>query len=659
MDMKCVVCKTPLKECKLRFTCPHFICNQCLGREILLKKFSFLESTKNVIIPCPCLSGKLEISYKTCLENLKESQTKLQTKILCKEHNINVINYCSDCKIWLCEECKSTFHNNYFPYHKLLSSDKMNNSKCFYHRGEIKNIFCKTCNILICKECSKEEFHINHATFSLDEYKKMVKNKSKLLKFKNYESLYYFICDKEQKFLNEFIDDITITKKKIDEALKNLQKLKDNYTSKTNEQLSNLKNIFSIIKQTYQNYYNEMTCEKIDVGSFDFLSTIKEELFNIKYKSYNKTELEKACQNLEKLNLNQFYKLKFNFRPLLYKNNQTILSQNPLTCIIELKNYKERAFLCGLNNGIIEMYKKEHNFYNKISEIEAHKDTINILTELSYQENNGFLSGSSDKTIKFWSYEEDNNLSNKKTTNRTNDTTNKENENMNLVKIKCLHIFDNIHKGKIISLLELKNGKIVSSGSDNRIKIWEINNITDFIDIRNKVSYERSLIEIDNNKLISGSSDGRIKLWDILTGELKNLFMGHTNSINCLEKISNNKIISGSSDSIIILWDLKNKKNNKKLLGHKGPIINFCYNDNQNILVSCSLDNIIKIWNMEELTCIGNITNAHNLMIYGVISFNNEIISVGNDRKIQFFIKDIDDSNFIEEGDEENYENFE
>ena len=60
MDMKCVVCKTPLKECKLRFTCPHFICNQCLGREILLKKFSFLESTKNVIIPCPCLSGKLE-----------------------------------------------------------------------------------------------------------------------------------------------------------------------------------------------------------------------------------------------------------------------------------------------------------------------------------------------------------------------------------------------------------------------------------------------------------------------------------------------------------------------------------------------------------------------------------------------------------------------
>ena len=36
--MKCVVCKTPLKECKLRLTCPHFICNQCLGREMLKMK---------------------------------------------------------------------------------------------------------------------------------------------------------------------------------------------------------------------------------------------------------------------------------------------------------------------------------------------------------------------------------------------------------------------------------------------------------------------------------------------------------------------------------------------------------------------------------------------------------------------------------------------
>ena len=240
-----------------------------------------------------------------------------------------------------------------------------------------------------------------------------------------------------------------------------------------------------------------MTCEKIDVGSYDFLTIIKDELFNIKYNSYNKIELEKACENLEKINLNQFYKLKFKFRPLQYINKQTILSQNPLTCIIELKNYKERAFICGLNNGMIEMYKKEHNLYNKVSQIEAHNETINILTELSYQENNGFLSGSSDKNIKFWTYEDDDNNTNKKITNRTNDTTNRENENINLIKIKCLYTFDNIHKGKIISLLELKNGKIVSSGSDNRIKIWEINNKTDFINIRNKVSYERSLIEIN------------------------------------------------------------------------------------------------------------------------------------------------------------------
>ena len=53
--------------------------------------------------------------------------------------------------------------------------------------------------------------------------------------------------------------------------------------------------------------------------------------------------------------------------------------------------------------------------------------------------------------------------------------------------------------------------------------------------------------------------------------------------------------------------------------------------------------------------------NYNNDMINDIeLNFNdNEIISVGNDRKIQFFIKDIDNSNFIDEGDEENYENFE
>ena len=33
----------------------------------------------------------------------------------------------------------------------------------------------------------------------------MVKNKSKLLKFKNYERLYYYICDKEQKCLKNLL----------------------------------------------------------------------------------------------------------------------------------------------------------------------------------------------------------------------------------------------------------------------------------------------------------------------------------------------------------------------------------------------------------------------------------------------------------------------
>ena len=649
MDMECKFCKRALTECKLRSTCGHFICNKCLGREILLRKFSPLSSTKEVKISCSCESGEFDISYKDCLENLKASQTKLQQKILCKEHNKNVINYCQDCKIWLCEECKSNFHNNYFPNHKLLSSDKMNNSKCFYHKGQIKNIFCKDCNTLICKECSEDDNHNYHSTFTVEEFKTMVKNKSKLLNFNNYNKIYNFICEKEQTFVNEFIEDIESTKKYIDQALESLNVLKQNYINKTKEQINNLQEIFSIIKQTYENFYNEMSCEKIDVGSFDFLDSVREELNNIKYESYNKKELTKACEYLNKIYKDQFYKLQFSFKPMEYINNQTILSRAPLTYIIELENYKDRAFICGLNNGYIEMYSKENKEYKRISEVQAHNGSITVLSELSHQDEPGFLSGSNDKSIKIWSYdEESNNYTNKKTTSRTNDD-----DNNNLIKLKCLYTLDNLHKGSIISLCEMENGKIASSGSDNKILIWKVKDKSEeFINIRERVKYERSLISINENTLISGSSDGNVKLWDVSTGELKKIFTGHSKSVTCLSKISDDKIISGGSDSLIIVWDLNKKKNNKILKGHQKGIIQIWYSS-QGILASCSFDNTIKIWDMESLSCIGTIFNAHSNMIYGVICYSKEIVSVGNDRKIQLF------KNTIKDEDGDNYADFE
>ena len=36
--MKCKFCKRALTEYKLRSICGHFICNKCLGREILLRE---------------------------------------------------------------------------------------------------------------------------------------------------------------------------------------------------------------------------------------------------------------------------------------------------------------------------------------------------------------------------------------------------------------------------------------------------------------------------------------------------------------------------------------------------------------------------------------------------------------------------------------------
>ena len=46
MEMKCSMCNSVLSSSNLKFSCSHFLCNKCLSRRLLLKKFSPLTTTK-------------------------------------------------------------------------------------------------------------------------------------------------------------------------------------------------------------------------------------------------------------------------------------------------------------------------------------------------------------------------------------------------------------------------------------------------------------------------------------------------------------------------------------------------------------------------------------------------------------------------------------
>ena len=76
-----------------------------------------------------------------------------------KEHaEIDAINYCKKCDIYMCNKCEK-YHSYIFPGHKLLNLDKdnseINSGFCQvenHHQIEL-DFYCKNHNVLCCGLC--------------------------------------------------------------------------------------------------------------------------------------------------------------------------------------------------------------------------------------------------------------------------------------------------------------------------------------------------------------------------------------------------------------------------------------------------------------------------------------------------------------------------
>ena len=661
--MKCSFCKSVLSKSNLKFSCSHFLCNKCLSRKLLLSNFSGLTNTTSVVMNCDC-GGKITVPYSTCLNDISASEVQKKKNKYCNKHNAISDTYCPICRLWLCPECISSFHYEYFKNnHKLCPEDKMITSKCFYHRENTNDYFCKTCNKLICHKCisdttNTDNLHNNHATFSLEDYHKLIKNKKKYLKYKTYDEIMRFIDSRENEITKDFGDKCQESKKYIEEAIKKLEDLKNNYISKYNQQLTNLKNIFSIIRQSYKNFYKELDGDKIDLVSFEFISNVNNELNNISYSPVNFDLIETIHKSVDKINSSSYYKIKFNFKKLFYEKSQTIETNKGITAICPLKSIP-KSFACGTIDGKIQIYAKEDDYeYSMITETKKNNNnnSINVLIELKKNEKY-LLSGSSDKTIGIWTIE----------------TSSNQQNNDKKAKYSLSYKKEIYNEGTILSILELNDGRIASSTSDKKIKIWSIREKDELKIENDEVGFEACLaeaatLEIDeNNKtLISGGGSGKIKCWNIFSGTRDKIIECNCNcsSITCMINVNNHTLAIGTGEGYIIILDLFKENEQKYLYRHKKQVNYMCYLKSKDRLFSCSKDMTIKIWDLDILRCTNTLYKQHNSMIYGIILCRNDLISCSNDGNINIYSIDEKDhdnneSNVSDNDEEENYDKFE
>ena len=103
--------------------------------------------------------------------------------------------------------------------------------------------------------------------------------------------------------------------------------------------------------------------------------------------------------------------------------------------------------------------------------------------------------------------------------------------------------------------------------------------------------------------LVSGSRDHTMRVWDLETRRLRGTpLTGHSQSVLCLQfdpTPEEDVIISGSSDTTVKVWRFSTGQLLHTLQAHRESVLNIRFD--HRYLVTCSKDELIKVWNRQEL----------------------------------------------------------
>merc|ERR1719330_340742 len=131
--------------------------------------------------------------------------------------------------------------------------------------------------------------------------------------------------------------------------------------------------------------------------------------------------------------------------------------------------------------------------------------------------------------------------------------------------------------------------------------------------------------------------DNTIKMWDRQTlQQYSKVLTGHTGSVLCLQ-YDDKVIISGSSDSTVRVWDVETGEMVNTLIHHCEAVLHLSFNFKNGMMVTCSKDRSIAVWDMISPTEINlrRVLVGHRAAV-NVVDFDEKyIVSASGDRTIK------------------------
>ncbi|KAH8739285.1 hypothetical protein FG386_000042 [Cryptosporidium ryanae] len=303
----------------------------------------------------------------------------------------------------------------------------------------------------------------------------------------------------------------------------------------------------------------------------EYHNTKKEDYFlnNIFSNSPN-TPLFEDSNNINKLDSEYNQKLS-----LLLYDNGNLNSKNSHRVV------SEKLEVCDLN-GSVDIWRPKFKL-NKV--ITGHKGWVRTI-DVNVN-NDFFVTGSSDRLIKFWDL------------------------GTGYLKLTLTGHVSTVRK----VLFSERHPYLFTCSEDKTMKCWDLeqNRV-----IRNYARHSSGVYCLDIHPLLdiiaTGSRDGNVILWDIRTKEHIYRFTNHKGAISSLVMQSvEPQLVSASYDRTIRTWDIVSGRTKNVLTHHSKPVRSLTKHPIYYSLLSAGADGI-KVWEGEDCIHKKNITGSNSII---------------------------------------------
>ena len=250
----------------------------------------------------------------------------------------------------------------------------------------------------------------------------------------------------------------------------------------------------------------------------------------------------------------------------------------------------DKIVVVGTKSGDLELFDVASAAM--LDTVKAHEGAIWSLQV--HPDGRSLVSGSADKTAKFWNFEvfQEEIPGTKRTTPR-----------LRLAHTRFLKVSDDI-----LSVRFSPDSRLLAVALlDNTVKVFFVDSLRLFLNLYgHKLPVLNMDISFDSKLIVTCSADKNVRLWGLDFGDCHKAFFAHQDSILQVAFVPHNQdgnghhFFSSSKDRMIKYWDGDKFEQIQRLDGHHGEIWALAVSKTGEFLVSASHDKSIRVWEQTD-----------------------------------------------------------